>query len=112
MAPRTSRQQQLLAAHRLEEAKAKGGESDAAAAMHANDKKLFDKLQEKRAKVDSLKFEMSRIKVKEWEDGLTAGQERQVKINESLIEKLLQEIEDEEENLRDRYAACMCQCLH
>ncbi len=32
--------------------------------------------QDKRDKVDRIKLEISRIRVKEWEDGLTAGERR------------------------------------
>jgi hypothetical protein len=69
MVPRTARQKQLLEAHRAEAAASKS----AADEVHANDRKLFQKLEEKRDKIEKLKFEISRIRVKEWEDGLTAG---------------------------------------
>ena len=144
MMPRTARQKQLLEAHRAETAAAASKADD----VHANDRKLFAKLEEKRDKVEKLKFEISRIRVKEWEDGLTAGvsfftkhhhkpvipisahfftrskrcvkstdgcfsrstcydvgQERQVKANEDKIERLMEEIEEMEDNLADRCGA-------
>ena len=69
MAPRTARQRQLLDTHRKEITAGTGADAE----VHANDKKLFEALKAKQDKVEALKFEISRIRVKEWEDGLTAG---------------------------------------
>ena len=143
MAPRTAHQRQLLDTHRKEITAGTGADAE----VHANDKKLFEALKAKQDKVEALKFEISRIRVKEWEDGLTAGmltlhrccsccwcqdcrcvlsgaltvegrwltgdtsalshgetgQQKQVENNEAKIQRLMDEIEDLEDQMRDRW---------
>jgi hypothetical protein len=64
------------------------------------DRKLFEALQEKRAKVANMESEISRIRAKDLDQaGLTEGQERQIKANEDRIAVINEQIAELEETL-------------
>ncbi|GAB5033991.1 smad fha domain-containing protein [Nannochloropsis oceanica] len=74
--------------------------------VHEKDRKLFERLRAKALKIEHMESEIGRIYAKEnSQGGLTDGQRQAVARNEERIEKLKEEVEDIEEQIRGKNAA-------
>lgn len=74
------------------------------ASIGKKDQKQWIRLQAKRRKQENIREEIRRIRAKDIsQGGLSEGQERQIERNEQALKQLAEQVEQIEDELRDRY---------